>query len=90
MNEARPGAIAPRRKLSLALRAQKAATRRTLSKMLRRDVEAPAGVDVMAHVPMVAGGYGMLEIALARSRAVDPRLAELARLRAATIHGCPW
>ena len=90
MQERRSGTIPPRRRLSAALRAYRVVTRRALSKMLGRVVEAPGGVDVMAHVPLVAGGYGLLEIALARSRAVDPRLAELARLRAATIHGCPW
>lgn len=90
MPEETSGGIPPRRRVSVALRVQKAFTRKAIAKMLRRDVEPPAGLDVMAHVPLVAGGYGMLEIALARSRAVDPGLAELARLRAATIHGCPW
>jgi alkylhydroperoxidase family enzyme len=90
MSETKRSSIPPRRSLSAWLRLQKAFTRRALTKILRREAEPPAGLDVLAHVPLAAGGYGMLEAALARSRAVHPRLAELARLRAATIHGCPW
>ena len=82
--------IRPRERLSVAVRAQKALGRRALAKLLGRPVEAPAALDVMGHVPLLAAGYGMLEIALLRSRALDPRLGELARARAATIHGCPW
>lgn len=44
----------------------------------------------MAHVPLLAPGYGLLEAALMRGRSLDLRLGELARARAATIHGCPW
>jgi alkylhydroperoxidase family enzyme len=61
-----------------------------MSKLLGRPVEAPEGPRVMAHLPLLAPAYGLLEAALMRGRALDPRLGELARARAATIHGCPW
>jgi hypothetical protein len=72
------------------VRLQQSLTRRALSKLLRRPVEAPEGPRVMAHLPLLAPAYGLLETALVRGRALDPRLGELARARAATIHGCPW
>jgi hypothetical protein len=72
------------------VRVQQAVTRKTLSKMLRMHAEAPEAPAVMAHLPLLAPAYGLLETALVRGRALDPRLGELARARAATIHGCPW
>lgn len=44
----------------------------------------------MARLPLLAPAYALLEAALMKGRSLDPRLAELARARAATIHGCPW
>ncbi|HEX2296030.1 MAG TPA: hypothetical protein VHN37_12050 [Actinomycetota bacterium] len=82
--------VPPRARLSLVVRLQQALTRRGLSKLLRRDAAAPEGPRVMAHLPLLAPAYGMLEVALMRGRSLDPRLGELARARAATIHGCPW
>ena len=83
-------AVPPKDRPSAVVRLQQAFTRRTVRKLLRRDVDAPASPAVMAHLPLLAPAYGMLEAALMRGRALDPRLAELARARAATIHGCPW
>lgn len=80
----------PRERLSLVVRMQQAFTRRMLSKLLRRPADAPRSPAVMARLPLLAPGYGLLETALVRGRALDPQLAELARARAATIHGCPW
>ncbi len=82
--------IPARARLSMVVRVQNALTRRTLSKLLGRPVEAPVGPAVMSHLPLLAPAYGLLETALVRGGALDPRLAELARARAATIHGCPW
>jgi alkylhydroperoxidase family enzyme len=79
-----------RSRLSWFVRLQQAMTRRSLSKILRRPVDAPESPAVMAHLPLLAPAYGLLETALLRGRALDPRLGELARARAATIHGCPW
>ncbi|HEX2058027.1 MAG TPA: hypothetical protein VHI71_06620 [Actinomycetota bacterium] len=78
------------RRPSLVVRVQGALTRRALTKLLRRPVETPAAPAVMSYLPLLAPAYGLLEAALARGRALDPRLAELARARTATIHGCPW
>lgn len=72
------------------MRLQQTLTRRAFSKLLRRPVGAPQGPRVMAHLPFLAPAYGLLEVALMRGRALHPQLAELARARAATIHGCPW
>lgn len=84
------GRVPPKGRLSPFVRLQQAFARRGLRKLLRRDVQAPLTPAVMAHVPLLAPAYGLLETALMRGRALDPRLAELARSRAATIHGCPW
>lgn len=84
------GRVPARGRLSLVVRLQQAATRRALSKLLRRPVDSPEGPRVMSHLPLLAPAYGLLEAALTRGRALDPRLGELARARAATIHGCPW
>ncbi|HYP24323.1 MAG TPA: hypothetical protein VEV43_12180 [Actinomycetota bacterium] len=82
--------VSPRARLSWVVQLQQAFTRRALSKLLRRPVGAPESPRVMAHLPLLAPAYGLLEAALLRGRALDPRLGELARARAATIHGCPW
>ncbi len=82
--------IPPRPRLSPVVRLLQAMTRRGMSKLLRRPVPAPAGTAVMARLPLLAPGYALLEAALMRGRNLDPRLGELARARAATIHGCPW
>lgn len=82
--------VPPVGRLSVVVRLQQAFTRRALRKLLRRDVDAPASPAVMAHLPLLAPAYGLLEAALMRGRALDPRLAELARARVVTIHGCPW
>ena len=84
------GRVPPRARLSWAVRLQQGLTVRALSKLLRRRVDAPEGPRVMAHLPLLAPAYGLLETALLRGRSLDPRLAELARARTATIHGCPW
>lgn len=90
MGTSKGGRVPGRARLSPVVRVQQAMTRRTLSRLLRRRVDAPESPAVMAHLPLLAPAYGLLETALLRGRAVDPRLAELARARAATIHGCPW
>lgn len=90
MANANASRVPGRGRLSWVVRVQQAATRRSLSKLLRRRVDAPESAEVMAHLPLLAPAYGLLETALLRGRALDPRLAELARARAATIHGCPW
>ena len=84
------GKVPPRTRLSLWVRLQQALTGRALSRLLRRPVDAPEGPRVMAHLPFLAPGYGLLEVALMRGRALHPQLSELARARVATIHGCPW
>lgn len=56
----------------------------------QRVADAPEPVRVMAHRPLLMSAYGSMEMALMLSRALDPRLKELARYRVGTIHGCPW
>ncbi len=82
--------IRPPARPSLVVRLLQATTRRAMSKMLRRPVPEPEATGVMARLPLLAPGYSLLEAALLRGRNLDPRLAELARARTATIHGCPW
>lgn len=50
----------------------------------------PDPVKVMAHHPLLLGGYGGLEVAMERSRTVDHRLKELAALKAAAMVGCEF
>ena len=90
MPEGSTGRVPRRARLSFVVRFQQGLTKKTLSKMLRRPAAAPETPAVMAHLPLLAPAYGLLETALVRGRALDPRLGELARARAATIHGCPW
>jgi alkylhydroperoxidase family enzyme len=84
------GRVPPKGRLSPVVRIQQRLARRAFRKLLRRPVDAPEGPAVIAHVPLLAPAYALLEAALMRGRALDPRLAELARARAATVHGCPW
>jgi AhpD family alkylhydroperoxidase len=46
--------------------------------------------DAFAHTPMIATGYGALELALERSRRVPKRLKMLGQLKAAAVVGCEW
>lgn len=52
--------------------------------------DAPEPVRVLGHRPLLMSAYGSMEMAMMWSRALDPRLKELARARVSTIHGCPW
>jgi hypothetical protein len=45
---------------------------------------------VAAHHPWVFMGSSTFEFCVERSKLVDPRLKELAALKAATLVGCPW
>jgi hypothetical protein len=47
-------------------------------------------VALAAHAGWVAQAHGFYETALFRSRSADFKLKELARMRAGTLHGCPW
>lgn len=65
--------------------------RRVTSRVTGRRLEAaPEPVRIMAHRSLVMSAYGSMELALMYSRALDPRIKELARARVGTIHGCPW
>jgi AhpD family alkylhydroperoxidase len=50
---------------------------------------APAA-DAWSHTPGLLAGYGAMELALDRSRHLDPRLKLLAELKASTVTGCEW
>lgn len=50
---------------------------------------APAA-DAWSHTPGLLAGYGAMELALDRSRRLDPRLKLLAELKASTVTGCEW
>lgn len=50
----------------------------------------PDPVAVMAHHPLVLGGYGGLELALERSHAVEERVRGLAELKTAALVGCEF
>lgn len=52
--------------------------------------DAPEPVRILAHRPLLMSAYGSMEMSLMWSRALDPRLKELARARVGMIHGCPW
>ncbi len=56
----------------------------------RHLAEAPEPIRILAHRPLLLCAYGAMEMGLMWSRSVDPRLKELARAKAGTIHGCPW
>lgn len=45
---------------------------------------------VMAHHGWVSFGAGMFELTGQRARLVEPRLKELAQIKAATLVGCPF
>jgi 4-carboxymuconolactone decarboxylase len=45
---------------------------------------------VMAHHGWVLFGYGIFELASLRARLLEPRLKELAQIKAATLVGCPF
>ena len=45
---------------------------------------------VMAHHRWVSFGAGMFELAGQRARLVEPRLKDLAQIKAATLVGCPF
>jgi len=47
-------------------------------------------IAIMAHHPWVFRAYGAFEMGLERCRTIDPRLKELAQLKAATLVGCPF
>lgn len=56
----------------------------------RRLPEAPEPARLLAHRPLLMMAYGSFEQGLLWSRALDPRVKELARHRAGALHGCPW
>jgi hypothetical protein len=45
---------------------------------------------VMGHHAWVSFGYGMFEMASERALLVDPKLKDLAQIKAATLVGCPF
>jgi hypothetical protein len=52
--------------------------------------EAPEPARILAHRPLLMASYGAFEMSLLRSRALDARVKELARMRAGMLHSCPW
>jgi hypothetical protein len=52
--------------------------------------ETPEPARILAHRPLLMASYGIFEMSLLRSRALDLRVKELARMRAGMLHGCPW
>jgi len=58
-------------------------SRRSLGKV-------PEPLTVMAHHGWISFGAGAFELALERSRTVEPRLKALASLKAAALIGCPF
>jgi hypothetical protein len=81
----RPRALSPFRWISYFL-----AKRVTAHATAQRVADAPEPVRILAHRPLLMSAYGSMEMALIWSRALDPRLKELARHRVGAIHGCPW
>lgn len=45
---------------------------------------------IMGHHSWVSFGSGMFELASERSKLVEPRLKDLAQIKAATLVGCPF
>jgi hypothetical protein len=56
----------------------------------RRLGEVAEPLAITARHPGLLLGYGVFELALARSHRVDERLKEMAALKAATLVGCPF
>ena len=50
----------------------------------------PDPVTVMAHNGWVLAGTSAYEMAAEKFRGIDPKLKELAQIKAATMVGCPW
>ena len=64
---------------------------RVVKRFARRKVGAvPEPVGVMGHQPWMLRAAGAFELALERSRSVEPRLKELAQIKAAMLVGCPF
>ncbi len=79
------------RGLSLFLRLTYSIARWTTSRLTKRPLpHAPEPVRILGHRPLLMSAYGAFETALMWSRALDPRIKELARARVGMIHGCPW
>lgn len=65
--------------------------RRTVKQLTGHQTEgAITPLAVTAHNRWVMSAYSFFETALQRSRRVDVKLKELARLKASTLTGCPW
>jgi len=65
--------------------------RRKAAQMTGRETEQMIEpLEAFAHAPGLLLGYGMLELATERARRVEPRLKELAVLKAATIIECEY
>jgi AhpD family alkylhydroperoxidase len=59
--------------------------------MSRRDYgKLPEPIEVTAHHPGILRGYGMFEWETGRAKSVDPRLKELAAIKAAALVGCEF
>jgi alkylhydroperoxidase family enzyme len=87
---ARIEGVRPRR-FSLFLRPALAVARWTTGRLTkRRMAEAPEPTRILAHRPLLMASSGAFEMSLLRSRALDLRVKELARMRAGMLHGCPW
>jgi hypothetical protein len=79
------------RKLSLFLRPALRIARFTAGRLTkRRMAQAPEPARILAHRSLLLASYGAFEMSLLRSRALDLRVKELARMRAGMLHGCPW
>jgi alkylhydroperoxidase family enzyme len=79
------------RRLSLFLRPALRIARSTTARLTkRRMAEAPEPARILAHRPLLMASYGAFEMSLLRSRALDARVKELARMRAGMLHSCPW
>jgi hypothetical protein len=73
------------------LRRGSRASRPLMRRMMGIDRAEPfEPVALAAHSGWIAQAHGFYELALARSRSADFKLKEIARMRAGTLHGCPW
>ena len=79
------------RKAPFWLKALYRFSRRTAQKLTgNREAGVPEPVTVLAHRRWLLSAYGMFEFGLRRSRSLDFKLKQLARLKTSTLTGCPW
>jgi len=79
------------RKAPFWLKALYRFSRRTARKVTgNREAGEPEPMTVLAHRRWLMAAYGLFETGLRRSRSLDFKLKQLARVKTSTLTGCPW